>query len=113
MSYDALTKGTDLFLDPSGAQTQFDGYADNPVFRRSVREAVHRYLYVTANYSAALNGVSAGSEIVPVSPWWQTLLTVLQIGFFTLGGAGTVMLFITLTKEKQRRSSGAVQRNGK
>ena len=102
MSYDALTKGTDLFLDPSGAQAQFDGYAGNAAFRRSVREAVHRYLYVVANFCAAMNGVSSGSEIVAVSPWWQTLLTVLQVVFFAAGGLSTAAVLYAIKKENAR-----------
>ena len=103
MSYDALTKGTDLFLDPSGAQTQFDAYAESAAFRQCVREAVHRYLYVAVNYSAAMNGVSGTSEIVSAAPWWQVLLTVLQIGFFILGGASAAVVLMILRKERKTK----------
>ena len=101
MSYDALTKGPDLFLDPSGAQAQFDEYASSPTFRQSVRKAVHRYLYVVVNGSAAMNGVSSASEIVSVTPWWQMLLTALQICFFVIGDFSSVMVVMILKKESK------------
>ncbi|MGN0793596.1 MAG: glycoside hydrolase family 3 N-terminal domain-containing protein [Aristaeellaceae bacterium] len=104
MSYDAIAQGTDLFLDPTGAQSQFDAYADSVTFRNAVREAVHRYLYVIANDSAAMNGLSAASEIVPVTPWWQMTLNVMQIAFFTLGAASCVMLCVALRAGKKQQT---------
>lgn len=103
MSYDAIAQGTDLFLDPTGSQSQFDTYADSVTFRNAVREAVHRYLYVIANHSAAMNGLSAASEIVPVTPWWQMPLNVMQIAFFVLGAASCGMLCLALRAGKKRQ----------
>ena len=103
MSYDAITKGTDLFLDPTGDQTQFDTYSESVTFRNKVREACHRYLYVIANYSAAVNGFSSSSEIVAVTPWWQMILIVLKIFFFAVGGVSTVLLYVSLYKERKEQ----------
>ncbi|MBR4429304.1 MAG: glycoside hydrolase family 3 protein, partial [Clostridia bacterium] len=102
MSYDAFLAGTDLFLDPTGNQAQFDGYADSPAFRQAVRQAARRYLYVIANFSAAMNGFSSGSKIVPVMPWWQALILGLQIAFFVLGAACAVMLAIRIVQEPKK-----------
>ena len=96
MSYDSFLKGTDLFLDPSGAQAQFDGYSTSAAFRQAVRQAVHRYLYTVVNHSAAMNGFSAASEIVPVTPWWQRTITVLTILTLGAGCAATVMVALCL-----------------
>lgn len=103
MSYDSITKGTDLFLDPTGDQTQFDTYAESVTFRNAVREACHRYLYVIVNYSAAMNGFSDSSEIVAVMPWWQLSLLVLKIVFFTIGIAASGMLFFSMIMENKKK----------
>ncbi len=105
MSYDSFVYGTDLFLDPSGAKTQFDSYASSTVFRQSVRQAIHRYLYTIVNSSAAMNGFSAASEIVPVMPWWQLLILVLQAVSFVVGGAGSLLTVIAIAAEAKRRKA--------
>ena len=102
MSYDAFLQGTDLFLDPSGAKTQFDEYAVSASFRQAVRQAVHRYLYIIVNFSAAMNGFSASSEIVSVMPWWQALILGLQVGFIVLGALSAVMLAASMVCESRR-----------
>ncbi len=108
MSYDALAQGTDLFLDPSGAKAQFDGYASGAAFRQAVRQAVKRYLYTIANHSAAMNGYSAGSKVVPVMPWWQLTLTVLEGTFVTLGGLTAVLLLLSMRADaRQKRRQNA------
>ena len=43
-----------------------------------MREATHRILYTVAN-SNAMNGFTEETEIVNVTPWWQTALVVLQV----------------------------------
>lgn len=101
MSYDSITNGTDLFLDPTGDETQFDTYAESTTFRNSVREAVHRYLYVIVNYTANMNGFSSSSKIVAVMPWWQLTLLALKIGFFTIGIAAAVLHGVALYARKK------------
>lgn len=103
MSYDSLTQGTDLFLDPTGAKAQFDGYAASATFRQAVRQDVKRYLYTIVNHSAAMNGFSANSEIVPVMPWWQLTLVAVQASAFALGAAAAIMLVLALAQERKRQ----------
>ncbi len=105
MSYDSFVYGTDLFLDPSGAKTQFNSYASSTVFRQSVRQAIHRYLYTIVNHSAAMNGFSAASEIVSVMPWWQLLILVLQAVSLFVGGAGSLLTVIAIAAEAKRRKA--------
>lgn len=106
MSYDAFLQGNDLFLDPSGAKTQFDGCATSAAFR----QAVHRYLYVIVNFSAAMNGFSASSEIVSVMPWWQALILGLQVALFVLGGLSAVMLAAAMVCESRRGKAKPLSR---
>lgn len=81
MTYDdGIMNGTDLYL-ASGDEYALSDYAYSIPFRLRMRESCHRVLYVICNYSAAMNGVSANSEIVPVTPWWQTTIYA-AIGVF-------------------------------
>lgn len=105
MSYDAFLQGTDLFLDPTGAKTQFDSYATSATFRQAIRQAVHRYLYVIVNDSAVMNGFSTASEIVPIMPWWQQLILGLQIAFFALGAVSLILLTVSMVPDKKKPRS--------
>ena len=72
---DGMMKAEDLDACRPGT-----GHAD---VAWGMREAMHRILY-TVVHSNAMNGVSAGTAIVAVTPWWQTLIKGLQIGFGVL-----------------------------
>ena len=80
---DGIMAGTDLFLS-SGSKTELKPYKGSLTFKNKVREATHRLLYVIANYSCAMNGVTADSVIVPITPWWDNLLVGLSIGSASL-----------------------------
>ncbi len=74
MTYDdGIMNGTDLYL-AAGDEYSLSDYAYSIPFRIRMREACHRVLYVITNYSAAMNGLSASSKIVPITPWWQAAI---------------------------------------
>lgn len=74
MTYDdGIMNGTDLYLG-AGNEYALSDYAYSIPFRLRVREACHRVLYVIANYSAAMNGFSASSMVIQITPWWQVAL---------------------------------------
>ena len=76
MTYDdGIMNGTDTYLG-AGDEYALSDYAYSIPFRLRVRESCHRVLYTICNYSAAMNGLSASSKIVPITPWWQTALYV-------------------------------------
>ena len=58
-----------------------------------VRQAAHRVLYVIAN-SAAMNGISADSRMVPVMPLWQKWLIAADVGVALLAAAGVVAVVV-------------------
>lgn len=75
-----LLAGTDSW-DSSAVQWTDDLnnlYKDDPYVAQAMREATHRILYTVAN-SNAMNGFTEETEIVNVTPWWQTALVVLQV----------------------------------
>ena len=53
-------------------------YKDCPEVVQAMRQSTHRILYVIAN-SCAMNGFTADTKIVKVTPWWQTALIVLDV----------------------------------
>jgi hypothetical protein len=48
-----------------------------------------------------MNGISAGTEIIQVTPWWQKLVTGLQIGFGVLTAAALAWVVILSLKKKK------------
>jgi beta-glucosidase len=74
MTYDdGIMNGTDTYLG-AGDEYALSDYAYSIPFRLRVRESCHRVLYAICNYSAAMNGLSASTKIVPITPWWQTAI---------------------------------------
>ena len=67
---DGFMNGTTCFLK-SGNETTLDPYAYSPTFNQRVREAAKRMLYVTANFSSAMNGISPNTRIERITPWWE------------------------------------------
>lgn len=118
MTYDSFMYGTDLFLDPNGSDKAFDSYryASSATFRNRIREAVHRHLYVTVNYSAAMNGYTSSTRSVEVLTWWQSALISIDATFFALGAAAvifTVLSYVNRKKllERQARENGSFEDN--
>lgn len=68
----------------------------------AMREAMHRILY-TMVHSNAMNGISEGTEMVRITPWWQTTLVAANsvLGIATL--AALAWTILTIRKEKKTR----------
>lgn len=80
MTYeDGLIAGQDLWLG-SALSSAFDGYKNSPTFANAMRTATKRILYVVANYSAAMNGITSGTAMKGKKIWWQQMLTGLEVG---------------------------------
>ena len=98
MTYDdGIFNGTDLFLG-SGSKTALKEWKSNIAFRNRIREATHRVLYVTANYSMAMNGLTANSIIVSVMPWWQLVLIIAIIAFGAISLISLLLYIIQMRK---------------
>jgi len=90
---DGMMKAEDLDACRPGS-----GHAD---VAWGMREAMHRILY-TVVHSNAMNGVSARTKIVAVTPWWQTAITAAQICTGVLTLAAIVFLVIKSRKNAQK-----------
>ena len=97
---DGIANGTDCY-DGSGSENALSAYKGSAMFANKMREASHRILYVTANYSAIMNGISSADKVVKVLTWWQVLLNaVLGVtAVLTLGSL--VMYFVKYVQAKK------------
>jgi beta-glucosidase len=99
MTYvDGIANGTDCY-DGSGSETALDDYKDSAMFANKMRESAHRILYVTANYSAAMNGISSSDTIVRVMPWWQIVIVVIDVAVAAFAVWSMIMLLISYVKK--------------
>ena len=96
---DGIMAGTDIYLG-SGSKTSLKPYKASLTFKNKVREATHRILYVQVNYSCAMNGLSANSKIVNITPWWDTLLLTISIVSGVVAILSLALVFIPLKKKK-------------
>ena len=100
MTYDdGIFNGTDLFLG-SGSKTALKEWKNSVAFKNRVREATHRVLYVTVNYSAAMNGVTPNKRYVSIMPWWQVALIVAIVVVGVAALSGLIIYFVTLFKNE-------------
>lgn len=97
---EALIAGVDMWMT-SGSKEFFDGSKDNPTVMLALREACHRILY-TQLHSAAMNGMSVNTRIIPVTPWWQKLLTSLTAVFGVFAGACLIMAVLSFVFSSKR-----------
>ena len=71
----ALLAGTDLFLCTNRGIFEIPGFSSNATVMTALRESAHRVLYAYAQCNV-MNGVTADTKIVPVTPPWQIALIV-------------------------------------
>lgn len=73
-----LAAGTDIMLAAGTHSTlTADKITSDKVLLNSARRACHNLLYIYVN-SAAMNSASTDSKVVLITPWWETLCTVLE-----------------------------------
>jgi beta-glucosidase len=97
-----LVAGTDSFcLDFSGQSaiviTEAITSNDDGYLLSNLRRAAQNILYVTAN-SNVMNGYSANSKVISVTPWWQPTMFGLIALFAILDLLSIAMLVIAKTK---------------
>ena len=77
---------------------------ENAPMARAMRESAHRILY-TVVHSRGMDGISADTIIIQVTPWWSTALTALQVvsGLLTLAGAALLVMDIAGVSLKKKK----------
>ncbi len=78
-----------------------DGKTPNAQIARAMRESAHRILY-TVLHSRGMDGISANTRIVYVTPWWQTALNVAQIVLAVLSVASAAWLIWDMVPKKKK-----------
>lgn len=101
---DGILAGTDAWLSSGGHS--FYQYRDNPTIVNKMRESAHRIMFVTANYSYAMNGISTTTRIVPLMVWWEVVLTVALVVLAVLTAGSVGMLAFSLIR-KRKESGGS------
>ncbi len=98
-----VVAGQDIWMSGPDVHA-FDNYKNNATVCAAMREACHRILYTTLN-SKAMNKLSNNSKVIYHTPWWQTLITSMQITFGIIAGvciAVTVAAFVLAYLDKKR-----------
>ena len=101
-----LLAGTDSW-DSSAQQWTSElikTYQGDPDITQAMREATHRILYTVAN-SNAMNGFTADTKIVGVTPWWKTALICVDV---VLGVLVAGSIFMLVKRIKARKAAKAL-----
>lgn len=80
-----------------------DGATPNAPLARAMRESAHRLLY-TVLHSRGMDGISADTTIVSVTPWWQTALNVAQIVLAVLSALALVLLVLDMLPRRKHNN---------
>lgn len=78
-----------------------DGATPNAQIAQAMRESCHRILY-TVLHSRGMDGISADTRIVAVTPWWQMALNVTQIVLAVLSVLAVVLLVLDMVPRKKK-----------
>lgn len=109
------TSGTGGDKSTSDLGFEFAQYApgaskENAPLARAMRESAHRILY-TVVHSRGMDGISADTKIVHVTPWWSTTLTVAEYTLAVLSLLGVILLILDMAgislKKKEKKEKKA------
>lgn len=100
--WDGLAAGTDLWLCAGMNVWDIDGYASNPTVMNLLRNASKNILYTVAN-SNAMNGLSANSAVVSITPLWQKWLYGFDAAVAVISILGIYMITKGLLKAKKKK----------
>ena len=90
---EGLVAGNDMWMS-NGSKTQFDDSKDNATVMLALRQACHRILYTQLN-SAAMNGVSVNTRIIPITPWWEQVLVSATAVIGVVAGISVAMAVLS------------------
>ena len=103
---DQIVSGTDGFCmtnDQIAKQTVLDylDATDDGALVEHIKQAAKDYYYMLSR-SNGINGFSSNTEIVTLTPWWQTALNSCIAVFSVLTAAGLALLTVTLIRNKKK-----------
>lgn len=92
-----ISSGTDLGYEFAAYGP--NGETPNAQIAQAMRESAHRVLY-TVLHSRGMDGIDINTEIIEITPWWQTTLTVSIITLSILSGLSTTWLVMDMRVKK-------------
>ena len=92
----------------SGGKKALDKYKNSPAITLAMREATHRVMYAVSR-THAMNGRSASTKVVPLTPWWRTTIDGMMIGFGVLTAAAAGMLITSIVMRKKSAKQAAIE----
>ncbi len=102
---DGVMAGTDTF-DGNNPVDVLMPYQDNASLAQAVRLSVKRVIYNVARTNA-MNGLTELSIMEEITPWWQTLLLVMECTFGALTAVGAGMLVVSVVMDVRNKRAAA------
>ncbi len=99
-----LLAGTDMFLCTNRRVFEIPNYANNAAVMTALRQAAHHILYAYGQ-SNIMNGMTAGTRLVPVTPPWQTALIIADVIIGIAAVAGVLLLTLWTRKAKKEEKA--------
>ena len=101
---DGIANGTDCY-DGAGSETALNSYSSSAMFANKMRESCHRILYVTANYSAIMNGISSADRVVKILTWWQILVYALVAAAAVLTAVSAALYAVSILRSRKKEQT--------
>jgi beta-glucosidase len=106
-----VVAGNDVWMT-GGSASAFDGYKNNATVANAMRESCHRMLY-TQLHSNAMNGISADTRIVKITPWWVDAISsatkVVTIVTLACGGMALLSFIVVAIAQASKKSKNKNQ----
>ena len=90
---EGIVAGNDLWMG-SSRPNGWDKWKQSPTVVSALVESAHRILYTKLN-SYCMTGMSTGTIIIEVTPWWKTAILIAQIGIGVITAGCFVMLALS------------------
>ncbi len=98
---DGVLAGTDTF-DGNKTATELVKYKDNAAVCQAMRTSVRRIIY-NVIHTNAMNGMTSKTMMIPVTPWWQVALIVIQVTFGVITALFLGMLIYNIVLNNLRK----------
>ena len=102
---EGIVAGNDLWMG-SSRPNGWDKWKQSPTVVSALVESAHRILYTTLN-SYAMTGMSTGTIIINVTPWWKTAIVAAQIGISIITAACVVMAVLSFVLNREPKTAEA------
>lgn len=99
---EVLLSGTDLFLCTNKGVFEIDNFAGDGLVMNALRDAAHRIMFSYVN-SNVMNGLSATTKVISVTPPWQITLIVVDCVVGIAAVAGAVLMARSLIQSSKRK----------